>query len=386
VGFTRAGAGSDGGSGETVIRIPLKFVKFISMKSEERNKPDRSLPTAQSGLIMNRNSTLLIVALAIIALSLIGALIFLNTSHPVPASAVPITISTPPTDASALYYIAEDRQFFSENGLNVTARYYNPAAAGIPAMLHGEVDVAGVSEYAVVLNALDGKNISILASTVGIQNVYLIGLKDRGIGNITDLRGKKIGVSRGSNAEFYLGRFLTLHGIDIQDVTLVDVLPPQYGDALAAGGIDAIICPQPYVSQITGSMGDAVISWPAQSGQLVYGVAVARRDWAAHNPDLAQRYLRSIGMAADYIATNPAESQAIVQKRLNLSDAYMTSVWPENHFSLTLDQSLVLAMEDEARWMIKNNMTNATVVPDFRNYIYPDTLDAVKPGSVNIIR
>ena len=56
-------------------------------------------------------------------------------------------------------------------------------------------------------------------------------------------------------------------------------------------------------------------------------------------------------------------------------------VWPENHFSLTLDQSLVLAMEDEARWMIKNNMTHATVVPDFGNSIYPDTLDAVKPGN-----
>ena len=150
--------------------------------------------------------------------------------------------------------------------------------------------------------------------------------------------------------------------------------PPQYGDALAAGGIDAIICWQPYASQITARMGDAVIAWPRQSGQSVYGVAVARRDWAAHNPDLAQTVLRSLGMAADYIATNPAESQAIVQKRLNLSDVYMTSVWPENDFALTLDQSLVFAMEDEARWMIQNNLTNATVVPDFRNYMYPDAL------------
>ena len=60
-------------------------------------------------------------------------------------------------------------------------------------MLHGEVDVAGVSEYAVVLNALNGNNISVLASTVGMQNVYLIGLKDRGIGNITDLRERRSG-------------------------------------------------------------------------------------------------------------------------------------------------------------------------------------------------
>ena len=42
-------------------------------------------------------------------------------------------------------------------------------------------------------------------------------------------------------------------------------------------------------------------------------------------------------------------------------------------------------MEDEARWMIANNMTNATAVPDFRKYLDPGPLDSVKPGSVNII-
>jgi hypothetical protein len=42
-------------------------------------------------------------------------------------------------------------------------------------------------------------------------------------------------------------------------------------------------------------------------------------------------------------------------------------------------------MEDEGRWMIANNMTNASNVPDLRNYIYEDGLEAVRPGSVNII-
>jgi hypothetical protein len=46
----------------------------------------------------------------------------------------------------------------------------------------------------------------------------------------------------------------------------------------------------------------------------------------------------------------------------------------------------VLAMEDEARWMIANNLTNAKTIPDFGNYISTDSLDAVNPGSVNIIR
>jgi hypothetical protein len=42
-------------------------------------------------------------------------------------------------------------------------------------------------------------------------------------------------------------------------------------------------------------------------------------------------------------------------------------------------------MEDEARWMIANNLTNSTAVPDFRRYMYPDALESVRPGSVRII-
>jgi hypothetical protein len=42
-------------------------------------------------------------------------------------------------------------------------------------------------------------------------------------------------------------------------------------------------------------------------------------------------------------------------------------------------------MEDEARWMIANNLTNETKIPDFRNYTYKAGLEKVKPESVNII-
>jgi hypothetical protein len=43
-------------------------------------------------------------------------------------------------------------------------------------------------------------------------------------------------------------------------------------------------------------------------------------------------------------------------------------------------------MEDEARWMIRNNLTTEKQVPDFLDYIREDGLKAVKPEAVNIIR
>jgi hypothetical protein len=43
-------------------------------------------------------------------------------------------------------------------------------------------------------------------------------------------------------------------------------------------------------------------------------------------------------------------------------------------------------MEDEARWMIANNLTTEKQVPDFGDYIYESCLKAVKPEAVNLIR
>ena len=62
----------------------------------------------------------------------------------------------------------------------------------------------------------------------------------------------------------------------------------------------------------------------------------------------------------------------------------MATIWPDHQFSLTLDQSLLIAMEDEGRWMIKNNLTTEKTMPDFRDYIYTKGLEEVKPDAVNI--
>ena len=283
-------------------------------------------------------------------------------------------------------YIAEDRGFFSDNGLAVTVREYDPPSLAIRDVAAGKLDLAGSSEYPVVLNVFAGPNFSIIARYDATQTVYLTARKDRGIANISDLRGKKIGVPKGTIAEFYLSRFLTLNGMDTQEVMTVDVQPPQFADAIGSGKIDALICWQPHANQIAGTLGDRVVVWPAQGGQPLFAVLVARNDWITQDPARAAGFLKSLDMAADYTAAHPAESRAIVQKRLNLTDTYMHIAWPANQFSISLDQSLILAMEDESRWMIANNMTDATEVPYFRSLIRTDGLRRRSPYFVDYRR
>jgi len=299
-----------------------------------------------------------------------------------------ITVAHAQFETTALFCIAEDRQYFSRNGLNVTSRKYDTGAGALDGILNGEADIAvGTAEFPLVGRAFKKERVGVIGSIAKTEYIYLIGRKDRGIEKISDLKGKRIGTTSGTIAEFYLGRFLELNNMNMQDITLVDIkAPAEYGDAIANGDVDVVVSAQPNADSVIDRLADNAVVWPAQSDQPLYSLIISTDEWITKHPEAVGRFLKSLEQAEEYALRNPAKAKAIVQKRLNLNDAYIETVWSQNQFSLSLDQSLILAMEDEARWMIKNNLTAETVVPDFLDYVYADGLKEVKPEAVNIIR
>jgi NitT/TauT family transport system substrate-binding protein len=326
-----------------------------------------------------------IAVIGLIALAGVAAWYLMNLSESYSGTAEPIILGGLVSDANTMLFIAEDQHFFATNGIKFTLKTYDTGLATIDDLLKGKLDIAGAAEYPVVAKAFQKDNISIIASISKSDIVYLVGLTNRGIRNISDLKGKKIGIPRRTVLEFYLGRFLDLHGMSIRDVTLIDLPQGQTTDAIADGSVDAIVTREPYFSQVQKQQANGIVSWSVQSNQAVYSVLICRNDWIKEHPELIRRFLNSLAEAEEYIVQHPSEAKAILQARYHYDDEYVARVWPENQFSLSLDQSLITAMEDEGRWMIANNMANASNVPDLRNYVYKDGLEAVRPGSVNII-
>jgi len=111
---------------------------------------------------------------------------------------------------------------------------------------------------------------------------------------------------------------------------------------------------------------------------------ISTDEWITKHPEPVSRFLKSLKQAEEYVLRNPDKAKSILQKRLNLNAAYMETVWSQNQLGLSLGQSLTLAMEDEARWMIENNLTTETAIPDFMDYVYVDGLKEVKPEETSI--
>lgn len=295
-----------------------------------------------------------------------------------------IIVGMQPFEYASLLYIAENQGYFAGNGLNVTIREYESGAVAIKGMEKGDVDISLSTEYPVVTAALQRANISAIGNICKFQTWYLIGRKDRGIECVSDLRGKKIGIPSGTIGEFYLGRFLNLHGISKKDVTLVNIPLSKSPDAIVNGDVDAVIVLHNYVDPIVEGLSGDIKIWPGQNGQAADALLACRNAWIAGHSESINRFLKALDQAEAYTIKHQDEAKAIVQKKLNYSDAYMAAMWPNQQFSLTLDQSLLIAMNDEGRWTIDNNLSGGKTMPNFRDYIYTKGLEQVKPESINI--
>lgn len=299
----------------------------------------------------------------------------------------PIVVSYAPFETLALLWTAEEKGFFNKNGIKATYRKYNTGAGALDGMLKGEADIAvGPAEFPLVGKAFKKEKFRAIGSIDKIELIKVVARKDHGIEQIPDLKGKKVGTTIGTVAEFYLGRLLELNGMTMQDVDIVDLKKPsEWINAVIDGAIDAVVTAQPYANAARDGLGAKAVVWSAQSHQPMYALIIATDEWIEAHPELLNKFLKSLRQAEDYVIRNPVEAKAIVQNRLSLDAAYMETVWSQNQFGLTLDQSLILAMEDEARWMIGNSMTTEREVPDFLEFIYTEGLEAVKPEAIRII-
>jgi NitT/TauT family transport system substrate-binding protein len=267
-------------------------------------------------------------------------------------------------------YVARDRGLFAANNIRMNVTEYATGVTAINALLKGDAQIVWTAEFPLVRAALAGKEFSVIAGSGRFDGEYLFARKGRGIKSISDLPG----------------RFLELNGLSIQDVSLVDVPPRQAMEALTNNKVDAVVTGAPDSVGIRLKLAGKIVSWSVQSGQQGYGLFTARKDWMRRHPEVLSRFLTSLAQADEYMDHHPEESRRIVQQWMHCDDAYMEKFWSECYPSLSLDQSLFTAMEDEARWMIKNRLTKGKTVPDFADYVYADALRAVKPEAVKITR
>jgi NitT/TauT family transport system substrate-binding protein len=327
---------------------------------------------------------LFIFSIVILAAGIAGWY-FLNHS-PSDVSSDTLVISTGSPEFSALTLVADKKGFFTKYRLNVTIRDYPTGVGAVNDLMQGNADLAYAAEFVGV--SLLGKypDLRIIGCTAECDVISIVSRNDRGIATPKDLKGKSIAVPKNTQAEFFLGRYLALNGIEITDIRIHYVDPADLVDSVVSGNDDAAIIWEPYAFIIGKQLGRNSTTFPAQRGQRFYWVTYTRPDVIRNRPDVLTRYFKALDEAGSYFNQNEKESKAVIREHVNLPEDYVDSLFKNNQYALSLDQSLIIAMEDESRWMISNNLTTKKAVPNYLDYITTEPLRTVNPRMVNIIR
>jgi len=297
-----------------------------------------------------------------------------------------ITIAAYSGDTGALVYIADWQGYFANNDLDVTINDYSAGKLATDALLKGEADISTATGFVFVCNSFNNLHLRTLGTIAKADVNELSARKDRGIKKPADLKGKRIGVTKKSVGEFFLGAFLTFNGLSTQDVEVIDLKPNEIIEAITSGDIDAAHTWGPNIYNIKQRLGDNAISWPSQGGQEFYFILISTENWLKNNSKAAERFLKALVQAEQYVRKNESKAKEFVKDKFGLKSDYMDYGWAKHHFIVQLPQALLLSMEDQARWRIKSLLTNTTQVPNYLDYVYMDGLDIVKPETVTIFR
>jgi ABC-type nitrate/sulfonate/bicarbonate transport system substrate-binding protein len=196
-----------------------------------------------------------------------------------------------------------------------------------------------------------------------------------------DLVGKRIGIRYASIAEFYLSRFFLLNDIASEEVHVREMPLNRAGQALASESIDAVFLMSGDIPRLFDFLPEKeLFVLPAQQGIDMYWL-LAFLPGLVTDSGTREAVLRALLRAEKFMEQHQSQAHAVLRNTLGLQkiDEQLYS------FRVTLEQALVLTMEDESRWLLKKQLDPQRKIPNFLEFIHFDTLKSIKPEAVNII-
>ncbi len=274
--------------------------------------------------------------------------------------AKPISMAVEFNDHSAAAWIALDKGWFREVGLNVTTLETFTSGLELSAALtKGDVDIAWACLGPLILAYARGVPVVIVAQA-HLQGYAIVGRP--GLTDIHQLNGGVVACpGPGSPCYLVLRMAIERYGLN---VTIVKMKPPAMLNALITGQIDAAAIPEHYAT-LAVKRGNCTVLvrsqdlWPDMPGSFL----VVKRDILKKDPDLVKKLIKATVKATEFIRQHPEEAAQIVANRLGMSyeEALESMRWLDYQNGIDLAQ-----IEKYVNLMVKYGVLEKPVnVTDF---------------------
>lgn len=273
------------------------------------------------------------------------------------------------------FFVAQDRGFFLEEGLNVeVVGPFDAGPAEMDALAANQIDMGYVGVAPAVLAAARKVPLSIV-SGVNLEGSGLVTGMD--INSVAELKSKRIATPAPGSIQYVMfGMLLAGNNLGYNDIELFPgtVKPPDMPQSLQTGRINGYFVWEPFVAKsVVGGYGKVLVEskdiWPGHPCCVI----VTGGDFVRSHDSTVASVIRAHRRATDFIEANPAEAKAIAGKWTRLDPAVIDNAFGRVKYTYSLSRDDIKRFVSEIislgeKGAIKPIIT-ASDVPDLDTFI-----------------
>ncbi|MDE0308597.1 MAG: ABC transporter substrate-binding protein [Acidiferrobacterales bacterium] len=209
------------------------------------------------------------------------------------------------------FYIARDKGFFSEEGVDVELRIMENTPLKMGALMAGQVDlVASTADEFPIYMKPDIPVRYFLAVDNSNGGDGVVSNKD--ITSIAELKGHKVAFEEGSVSQFFINALLLNAGLTQNDIEMVNMTATDAGAAFVAARVDAAVTWEPHLTQGEQTEHGHRLIDSSQTPGLIVDVVAATQETVDNHGDKLKAFVRGWQRALEFLQTNPDEGFQIM--------------------------------------------------------------------------
>jgi ABC-type nitrate/sulfonate/bicarbonate transport system substrate-binding protein len=295
-----------------------------------------------------------------------------------------ITLFGQPSVNNDAIWMAFEKGFYKDEGLDVTYRLFPSGTTAFQAFQTGQGDIVMTGDLPSVQYFFNSKqNYRTIAVIERDAKGYVV-VATKDIKKPQDLIGKTVATRVGSTGSWFVSEYLTKNKVDPKTVTVKNLDTQVLPAALCGGEIAAFFIWQPVGSRTLEICPDKAHYLSDATGYIQgYLVAGARPDWLAtpQGKDIATRWLRATMKGRDVAEKDFKSVAAYAAAKLGLSEKATKDQWDTNMRPIAIDKVYYDDFCSLSRWAQGVKATEGKI--DFKNLTWGDGLKAINTKLVD---
>ncbi len=269
-------------------------------------------------------------------LSLFPALLLLNSCSQVREE--PIKIAINPWPGYEYLYLAHEKGFFDQVGLNIRLVPLSSLSDAQRAYMLGRVDGLTSTLIEVVQSQiLSDRPLKIILLT-DFSNGGDVIIANSDIKEVADLKGRRIGAELSSLGLYMLHRALETSGLNLDDVELLNIEQSGGATAMQNKTIDAYVTYPPVSIELLATEANHTIFTSAKIPFEIIDTISISDEVLTKNPEVVIKLRKAWDMALKFASENPQIANELMAKRERIST---------EDFSAALNGISVLRVEEQ---------------------------------------